>query len=143
MKKIIVSSLVMAAVVFTACQSDADADAKKRIEKAEGMTKTEISYEEEEYDFGTISEGEKVEYAFSFTNTGDAPLFIAAATASCGCTVPEVPEEPIAPGESSEIKVIFDSQGKVSDDLTKTITVTANTTPAKTQLTLKGVVKAQ
>ena len=143
MKKVIIGILIASGAMFTACQSDADAKAKERIEKAEGMTKTEISYDEEEYDFGTVTEGEKVEHSFTFTNTGEAPLFIATASASCGCTVPEVPEEPIAPGESSEIKVIFDTQGKVSDNMEKTVTVTANTVPAETRLKLKGVVKAK
>ena len=43
------------------------------------------------YDFGKVTDGEKVEYNFKFRNTGKNPLIIASATASCGCTVPEKP----------------------------------------------------
>jgi len=88
------------------------------------------------WDFGKIIEGERVEHTFKFKNTGKANLVIASCTASCGCTIPEWPKEAIAPGESGEIKVEFNSSGK-SDMVTKDITIMANTNPVKTVLQIK------
>lgn len=101
---------------------------------------TSISFANETFDFGTVKKGEKVEHSYTFTNTGEEPLIISNAKASCGCTVPTWPKEPIAPGETAEIPVIFDA--KSPGNQTKTITVTANTTPPQTRLTIKGQVTA-
>src|SRR5437868_10703526 len=65
------------------------------------------------YDFGKVTDGEKVEYSYRFKNTGKNPLIVSNATASCGCTVPERPDEPIKPGETGFIKVVFNTQGRV------------------------------
>jgi hypothetical protein len=92
------------------------------------------------HDFGTIVEGEKVEHTFKFTNTGDADLVISSATASCGCTIANWPKEPIAPGETNEIKVEYNSAGK-SAMQTKDITILANTNPVKTILQIKVFVE--
>jgi Protein of unknown function (DUF1573) len=94
------------------------------------------------YDFGTIKEGEKTEFSFRFKNTGKNPLVIINATASCGCTVPEKPEQPIKPGEIGFIKAVFNSKGKVGPN-NKSITVTSNVLPPGFPvLTLKGEVLA-
>lgn len=98
-----------------------------------------IKFDKDIYDFGKITEGEKVSYDFSFTNTGATPLIISDASATCGCTVPEVPKEPIAPGATANIKVVFSSAGKVGLQ-DKVVTVTANTIPAQTQLHVIGEV---
>jgi hypothetical protein len=87
--------------------------------------------------FGTITEGEKVAFSFRFTNTGSNPLVIFDATASCGCTVPEKPKEPIKPGEMGFIKVVFNSAGK-RDHVTKDVTVTSNADPSFPTLKLEG-----
>lgn len=91
-----------------------------------------IAFEEMEHSFGNVVEGEKVEYSFKFTNTGDAPLVITDATSSCGCTVPDWPKEPIQAGKSSYLKVAFNSAGK-SGFTTKQIILHANTTPGLVQ----------
>jgi hypothetical protein len=98
-----------------------------------------IKFEKDVYDFGKITEGEKVSYDFSFTNTGGTPLIISDASATCGCTVPEVPKEPILPGATATIKVVFSSAGKVGLQ-DKVVTVTANTIPAQTQIHIIGEV---
>jgi len=100
-----------------------------------------FTFEKDEYAFGEVKEGEAVKHVFSFTNTGKSPLIIENATASCGCTVPDWPKEPIAPGQKSQINVEFDSKGK-SGMQNKTITITANTNPAITTLKITGTVKA-
>ena len=105
---------------------------------------TTITFDEPTFDFGEVMEGEKVTHDYTFTNTGDEPLVISNAKGSCGCTVPDWPREPIAVGESASIKVMFDTKGKGSTDgraQSKRVTITANTDPVNTYLTIKGAVK--
>jgi hypothetical protein len=85
-------------------------------------------------------EGEKVSHSFTFTNTGDNDLVISNARGSCGCTVPEWPKEPIAPGKSGKIDVVFNSDGKPGNAI-KSVTVSTNTEPATHQLFITGFVK--
>ena len=66
--------------------------------KTSNLPKTTIEFEETKHNFGTIKEGEKVKHIYKFKNTGDNPLIISNAVASCGCTVPSYPKEPIPPG---------------------------------------------
>lgn len=96
-----------------------------------------FDFTEESHDFGSISEGDVVEHTFKFKNTGSAPLIIQSATASCGCTVPSYPKEPVAPGTEGEILVKFDSQNKPGVQ-NKTVTITANTEPPTTKLFIKS-----
>ncbi|UFH56725.1 DUF1573 domain-containing protein [Spirosoma sp. KNUC1025] len=91
------------------------------------------------YDFGTLTEGDTVEHVFAFTNTGEFPLIINNITASCGCTTPDWPHEPVAPGAKSSVRVRFNSRGK-SGEQNKTITIFANTEPATTDLQFKAMV---
>ena len=91
------------------------------------------------YDFGKISEGELVEYSYRFRNTGNKPLVVTNVSASCGCTVPEKPEEPIKPGEMGFIKVKFNSENRPGE-VRKTITVTSNANPPFEDLLLRGEV---
>ncbi|GAB4026965.1 DUF1573 domain-containing protein [Spirosoma koreense] len=93
------------------------------------------------YDFGTLTEGDTVEHVFTFTNTGEFPLIINNVTASCGCTTPDWPHEPVAPGAKSSVKVRFNSRGKMGEQ-NKTITIFANTEPAMTDLQFKAMVTA-
>ncbi len=72
-----------------------------------------ITFEESSKDFGDITQGDKVEHVFKLENTGKAPLVISNVAATCGCTVPNWPKEPIAPGKTAEIKVTFNSAGKM------------------------------
>lgn len=98
---------------------------------------TTMAFNEEAFDFGTIKEGEKVTHVFKFKNTGNKPLTISNARGSCGCTVPDYPKTPIAPGDQGEIKVEFNSQGKKGNQ-TKYVTLNANTIPGETKLTIKA-----
>jgi hypothetical protein len=72
-----------------------------------------LTFEESSKDFGDITQGDKVEHVFKLENTGNAPLVISNVAATCGCTVPSWPKEPIAPGKTAEIKVTFNSAGKM------------------------------
>jgi hypothetical protein len=101
-----------------------------------------IRFEEPVFDFGEATEGEIVYHKFKFTNTGTVPLIIMKARSTCGCTVPEWPEEPIPPGGVGEIEAKFNTEGKTKEQK-KVITVTANTYPSETKITLQGKVNGE
>ena len=103
---------------------------------------TEVAFDENVFNFGTVTEGEKVKHTYTFENAGDEPLILSNAVGSCGCTVPQWPREPIAPGASGEIVVEFNSQGKPGERDQK-VTITANTVPAQTVLSLQGTVESK
>lgn len=84
----------------------------------------QIEFDSTIIDYGTIENGSDGERVFSFTNTGNADLIITNVKSSCGCTIPKKPEDPIAPGESSEIVVRYDTN-RVGP-FRKTITVSTN-----------------
>jgi len=96
-----------------------------------------MTFEHTEHDFGTIKEGDKVTYSFTFTNSGASDLIISNAVGSCGCTVPEYPKAPLKPGESGKIKVSFNSAGKMGRQQ-KTVTLAANTATGKEIITIKA-----
>lgn len=100
---------------------------------------TTMTFEEQTFDFGTVTEGEKVSHTYMFTNTGNEPLVLSDAKGSCGCTVPKWPREPIAPGETGQITVEFNSKGKKGQRNQK-VTITANTNPPQSFLSLTGTV---
>ena len=142
MKKIVLT-LLAASVIAISCNSNTakntEADSTANASAvAEGNAT--ISFEKNNYDFGKITEPEKVTHEFKFINNGTEPLIISSATATCGCTVPEYPKEPVAPGEGGVIKVVYDSKGQPGMQH-KVVTVTANTTPSATELYLTGEVK--
>jgi hypothetical protein len=89
----------------------------------------DIKFDEEDHDFGRIKQGETLTYSYKFTNTGKSDLIINNCTASCGCTVPNWPREPIRPGESGYIDIRFDSSGK-QNEVTKEVHVSTNAAPA-------------
>ena len=101
---------------------------------------TSIAFTQMAHDFGNIDQNTENTYVFNFTNTGDKPLIIETATGSCGCTVPEFPREPIAPGASSEIRVVY-KPGKQKGLQNKTVTVIANTQPKDTRLNITANVQ--
>lgn len=94
---------------------------------------TSFVFDTYDHDFGDLKQDTENEKIFRFTNTGKEPLVIADAKGSCGCTVPEYPKNPIAPGQTGEIKVVY-SPGKQTYKQSKTVTITANTEPATTVL---------
>jgi len=91
------------------------------------------------YYFGKVGEGDIVEFNYRFKNTGDKPLVVTNVSASCGCTVPEKPEEPIKPGEIGFIKVKFNSANRPGE-ARKSVTVTSNANPPFPTLQLRGEV---
>jgi hypothetical protein len=98
-----------------------------------------IAFEEHEFDFGEATEGDIVNHSFKFTNTGKVPLTIMNARSTCGCTIPEWPDEPIPPGGTGVISAKFNTSMK-KDKQHKVITVTANTYPNESQVSIIGIV---
>ena len=100
---------------------------------------TTVQFAETEFKFGTIKEGDKVEHIFKLKNTGTKPLIIANAWGSCGCTVPDYPKDPIAPGTESQVKVTFNSTGKKGEQH-KSVTMQMNTLRHNEEVFLSGTV---
>ena len=150
--KNIKTSIVAFVIAFTISFSltSCDNNPSKKI-KAENVEKSQerintvfeypaIKFDKTSHDFGEIRDGDIVETAFTFTNSGDSDLKIINASGSCGCTVPEYPREiPIKPGESSVIKVKFDSSNKPGMQM-KTVTLVTNTSKGKELLNIKAFV---
>lgn len=105
-------------------------------------TTTVMEFNETTFDFGTVEEGEIVRHIFTFTNSGDVPLYLSDAKGSCGCTVPKWPREAIAPGETASITVEFNSKNK-RGKRSQRVTLTANTEPAQTMVYLTGEIQAR
>lgn len=146
-------------LVFGACQTEADPGKKVQEIATDGpisnadiirnpisadqpldtINVAKLEFVEPSYDFGTVKEGEMVKHTFEFTNTGKAPLIISNAKSTCGCTIPKWPKEPVAPGESGEVEVNFNTSGKKKYQ-DKPVTISANTHPPQTVIHLKGTV---
>jgi len=95
---------------------------------------------EESFDFGSeIIEGEKVTHKFTFTNDGNTPLIIEGVKASCGCTTPDWPKQPIAPGADGEITATYNSKGRMGK-FNKAIRITSNAATPTKVLYIKGEV---
>lgn len=166
MKRNVLMSLFALVVVAAALTSCKDKDAEKKIAALEARlndlegkkavapavtpaapaaeTKPEgplpaFEFTKTDHDFGTIAEGDVVEYTYTFKNTGAAPLIIQNAQGSCGCTSPDWSKDPIPVGGTGFVKAKFDSSGKPNIQ-NKTVTVTANTWPKQTVLRFKAMV---
>ena len=125
--------LALASLVLASCKKENaaltidDATAQKaELAHSESGKLPAIKFEATDFDFGTIKQGDKVEHTYKFTNEGNGDLLITDAKASCGCTVPDYTKEPVKPGGSGIVHVVFDSTGK-SGNVSKTVTLTMNT----------------
>jgi len=138
MKKLFLG-LMAAGMLLVACNSNQSGATASNGTTAAATDAPVMKFETIHHDFGKIISGQKVTYEFKFTNTGKSPLIISDAVASCGCTIPTWPKQPIKPGESGGIQVTFNSAGKMGLQ-DKQITITANTNPAQNLVHLIGEV---
>lgn len=145
MKRIGLALSLVSLIAFVSCKENASSKinaanvevAAERDVAAKNLPV--MSFEKAEHDFGSIVQNTPQETTFKFTNTGNAPLIITNATSTCGCTVPEYPKNtPIAPGESGELLVKFNGSGQ--NQVTKSITVSANTEKGSEILRIKAFV---
>lgn len=95
-----------------------------------------IKFEKLVHDFGNVTQGDKTEVEFVFTNTGDAPLLLSNVRSSCGCTVPTWPKEPVMPGKSGSIRVRYDSNR--TGPINKQVTVESNASNGVIYLKITG-----
>jgi len=144
MKKIGILSILC--LFMVSCKDDPTKSIKKEnVEHAQERDTqikiggSKISFDNSEHDFGVIDEGDIVETVFTFTNAGKSELIIFSAKATCGCTVPEWPKEPIIPGGKGEIKVRFNSKGKPNKQQ-KNVTLATNADEGKIILVIKAQV---
>lgn len=134
-------TILLTAFVIGMATLSSNAQEVKAAPATDNKNQAEFKFENLEYNYGTIKQGDKVEYTFNFTNTGKEPLIITSAQGSCGCTVPEWPKEPIKKGEAGKIHVTFNSAGKMGlQDKTVTINSNAKTNPVV--LHIKGNIEA-
>ena len=144
MQKAIFIFMCLSGLVFTSCDNQHNIFFKKGNPYA-GLPNTilkdttTVQFTETEFKFGTIKEGDKVEHIFKLKNTGPKPLIIANAWGSCGCTVPDYPKDPIAPGAESQVKVTFNSTGKKGEQH-KSVTMQMNTLRHNEEVFLSGTV---
>jgi len=104
----------------------------------EPTTRDSIVFNKIEHDYGTIERGSDGVCTFTFTNKGNRPLVLSNVRASCGCTVPKWPREPIAPGEEGEINIRYNTN--ITGAFNKTITVNSNAVNSTVRLRVKGQV---
>lgn len=131
--------LVLVSTVLFSCGSNQDKNATSNLD--DKLPKFEFAEDIKNVDFGSLKEGAQVEHTFKFKNVGDFPLIINNVSASCGCTIPEWPRQPIGPGDEGAILVRFNSKGKQGQQF-KTVTIFANTNPATTDIQFKADVEA-
>lgn len=113
---------------------------RERIEK-EKKTVTSLKFDKLRHDFGNVKPDSENTCKFKVTNTGKNPLVIESVAASCGCTTPHKPEKPIPPGESDFIEVGFHPKPGQLNEIIKTVTVTANTDPKISEISIRAFVK--
>lgn len=137
LKKYIFATFSFFLLLSAACSSRGEKPAQ---ETAAAPSDTAvIEFTEYEHDFGKITAGEKVAAIFTFKNTGKAPLTISMVTTSCGCTASSYSNEPVLPGKTGTIEVVFNSSG-YDGMQRKTITVRSNASNPYVMLQIKAEV---
>jgi len=76
------------------------------------ITGPKITSTEQEHNFGDIVEGTIVTHEFTIANEGDAELHLIKVSSSCGCTAAKPEKEKLLPGDSTKIKVTFNSKSR-------------------------------
>lgn len=137
-----IKTLILIAFIFSGINSFAQEKKVLNNIGNDNDNQASFKFEKDEFDFGTIEQGESTTHEFKFTNTGSEPLIISKAEGSCGCTVPIFPKEPIMKNQSATIKVTFNSTGKfgIQD---KTVTITSNAKQNPMIIHIKGTVLKQ
>ena len=149
MRKIILIAMVFGTFVFSSCKDNASSKikannvvtAKERDAKI-SLGGAIIELDKTEYDFGSIVDGEVIDGTFKVTNTGKSDLILTQVKPSCGCTTPDWPKEPIAPGATGIIKFSFNSAGRVGKQ-NKSITIRSNAEKTTEIVRIKGTVTAK
>lgn len=126
MKRIVVIVAVISCLLMACAGPDKTAPAADS-HLADTANYTTIQWLDSMVNFGTITQGEKIQLKFRFKNTGNKPLFITNVRAGCGCTVPSYTKEAVAPGAEGEVTAAFDTNRSAVGDTRKTVVVHTNT----------------
>jgi hypothetical protein len=139
MRKVSLAILLVAAITVSGCQNKSEktnsisTDLITNPVSANSIAVSGnlpvLEFDQVKHDFGIVVQSEKITYKFSCKNTGGSDAIISDVTSSCGCTVTSWTKAPIKPGEKGEVEVIFNSTGKPSGYMSKTVKVLANTQP--------------
>lgn len=104
------------------------------------FAQADITFEKSEYDFGTYEEkDDTLWYSFKYKNTGTEPLIISDIKTACECTLADWVKKPVMPGQTGIVKAGYKYKAKVGT-FNKSLTITSNSTPAISHLTIKGVI---
>ena len=125
MKKDVQLYLIILILAVTGCGGKTQKGGSSDDSLSFDTGKAVLTFREYEHMFGKVNEGEKVGCVFTFENTGTSDLVMISATTTCGCTVPKYDRNPISPGKTGNLEVIFDTSGR-SGIQSKTITVKSN-----------------
>ena len=142
MQKTFFFFLFITAASVSFAQQAKPASEPKKDEKTTQVTNPNaatVDFQEESYNFGEVSEGPQVTHEFKFTNNGKEPLILANVKASCGCTTPSWPKDPILPGKDATILVTYNTQGRPGT-FNKSITITSNASVPSKVIYIKGEV---
>jgi hypothetical protein len=140
MKKIflfVCAAMVLSASVFAQAKHEQSTPATAPAVNNPNAAK--IVFAEQSYDFGTVVEGPQITHDFKIRNEGKEPLILSNVHASCGCTVPTWPREPILPGKESVVSATYNTSGRPGH-FSKTITIESNATGGKNVVTITGEV---
>jgi hypothetical protein len=150
MKKFLASFLVVSVAFAAQAQNKTEVkkdggtnttktEEKKDEKSAANPNAPKVIFTEETYDFSEIPEGPQVTHEFKFSNPGKEPLILSNVRASCGCTTPSWPKEPILPGKDAVIVVTYNTQGRPGA-FTKSITISSNADTPNKVIFIKGEV---
>lgn len=143
MKKVIFSAMIMSLCSGAIYAQDKPTQAPPppaapAIDKDAGIFK----FKEETHDYGDVPEGPKAECDFEFKNVGKKPIVIKEAHGSCGCTVPQWPQEPILPGKKAKIHVVYNTEHRPGP-ISKTVTINSDAQQQPMVLNIRGNVIAK
>ena len=141
MKKIFCLLVLLTSVVIFSANAQRNRNVQQRDETitppvfvptAEGP---KIEFANVVFDYGQIEQGANGDSHFIFRNVGSEPLILMNVSASCGCTVPNWPREPIMPGQESKIIVRYDTHriGHIG----RAVTVFSNSVDGNDRITLR------
>jgi hypothetical protein len=136
MKKLFILSLLAILTFSISCSQTSQTENGVNIDSQGPI----IKFNELSHDYGTMEQNGNGTFDFVFTNEGTEALILSNVRSSCGCTIPQWPREPIAPGKSSTIAVKYDTRRIGS--FSKSITVTSNGSEQPIVLRIKGKVNA-
>lgn len=127
-------------IYSTALISCTSSAAKNKSIKSKPESSAVFKFQEEQFNFGQIHDGDTVSHQFAFTNIGKETLIINDISTSCGCTIAEWSKKPISPDSSGNITVQFSKHHDPGSHV-KQIIIKANTIDPYTILHIIAFVK--